>query len=111
MLTQDQIDAAISECLPSVLEGLKASIIKSATYDAENAAREAIRAQTVKFVQEHVIPEVQSALIESKDGLIAVAPAFAKVVAETLLTEITKDLQKKLSSGWGRQKIMEAMFK
>ena len=47
--------------------------------------------------------------IESKDGLIAVAPAFAKL-AETLLTEMIKDTEKAFQRLGTSKKSWKAMF-
>lgn len=111
LLTQEQIEEAVKGMVPDIMKGLK----KELTYHAEQHAYRIIKELTqevvTQWMNEEVIPAMKKELVESKDGIISVAPRFAKVMTDTLVEGMVEDLKKNLEQSWTRNKIFEALFK
>ncbi len=111
MITEEMLQETLKSTLPSVLEGLKQSFRERTIRDAENKMSQIIAETVSTFMKEQIIPEIQLALIESKNGLISTVPIFAEEVTKLIADAMIKDLKKHLENSWERQKIFEAMFK
>lgn len=110
MLTAEQIEQAVSDALPNVLNGLRREIQETALAQARQTALNFISKAVQDWCQQNLIPSVHATLAESKDGLIAMGPLLAEKTSALLVESITKDLSEKLSKSWERKKIMEALF-
>jgi hypothetical protein len=110
MLTNEQIEKAVADAIPNVLVGLRREIEETALYQAKQTALTCINKAVQDWCTENLIPGVKEALVESKDGLIALGPLLAEKTTEALVASITADLSEKLSKSWERKKIMEALF-
>ena len=110
MLTKEQIDQAVQDIVPDVLRGLKNELRDRALGIARDAALDVVRKEVAAWATENLVPAVRDSLIESKDGIVAVAPTVAKSLVDVLATAMTAELKKKLESSWERKKILEAMF-
>lgn len=110
MLTEEQIQQVASEALPNVLAGLRREIQENALYHAKETAKKAVSDAVQEFITKEIVPEVHAALIESKDGIIAIAPALAKEMGEMLASALAASLAKKLETSWDRKKIFEAII-
>ncbi|MDQ4680747.1 hypothetical protein, partial [Stenotrophomonas maltophilia group sp. RNC7] len=77
MLSQEQIQQAVTDAMPDVLRGLRREIEERLVRDAIQTASMAVNAQVTEWVKENLVPEVLKALAESKDGLINAAPVMA----------------------------------
>ncbi len=110
MLTQEQINEAVKDAMPSVLQGLRNEIAEQALREARQVVSTQIQSVVTAWFTSEVVPEVKAALVESKAGLIAVAPQFADQLSASLVKAMTEGLQKRLESTWERKKILEAMF-
>lgn len=110
MISEEMLQEALKSTLPSVLEGLKQSFKERAIGEAENRISQVIAETVTTFMKEEIVPEIQKALIESKEGLINTVPLFTGEITTLLAEAMTKELKKKLETSWDRQKIFEAMF-
>ncbi len=110
MLTAEQINGAVAEAMPNVLAGLKREISERAINQARDAALEAIRKAVTEWVTAEIVPELQKALIEGKQGLIATVPAMTQAITEQLSAALKDSLTKRLENSWERQKVFKALF-
>lgn len=110
MLTQDQINQAVSEAMPDILAGLKREISENAIYTAKQAAWSAVQAAVTKWINENLVPDIITVLSESKDGLIASAPLFAQSINNAMLEAFADTVKKKLETSWERKKLFEALL-
>lgn len=109
-ITQEQISQAVSSALPDVLAGIRREITETAIVTARGAAQEAVRKAVAEWVTAELIPEITTALAESKQGLIAFAPTLAAGITEALSTALHESIKKKLESSWSRQTIFKALL-
>ena len=84
MLTQDQINQAISDAVPDVLTGLRKEISETALYHARNSVQAAVTKAVGEWVEAELVPEIRATLAAEKDGLIAIAPEIAAGIAAEL---------------------------
>jgi len=110
MLTQEQINEAVADAMPNVLAGLKREISENAIYTAKQAAWSAVQAAVTKWINENLVPEILTALAESKDGLVASAPLLAQSVNDAMVEAFQDTVKKKLESSWERKKLFEALL-
>lgn len=110
MLTQDQINQAVSEAMPDILAGLKREISENAIATAKQAALIAVQAAVTKWINENLVPDIIATLVESKDGLIASAPLLAQSVNAAMIEAFTDTVKKKLETSWERKKLFEALL-
>ena len=110
MLTQDQINQAVSEAMPDILAGLKREISENAIYTAKQAAWTAVQAAVTKWINENLVPEIIEVLAQSKDGLVASAPLLAQSVNAAMVEAFQDTVKKKLESSWERKKLFEALL-
>lgn len=110
MLTQEQINQAVSDALPDVLRGLREQIKESALNTAKYAMHDEITAQVKEWISKELTPEILRVLTEEKEGLIGIAPVFAAKIIESLTEGMVDSVQKKLENSWERKKIFEALF-
>lgn len=111
MLTNEQIEQAVKDSLPSVLDGLKTSLAERALYEAREATARLVAQEVTEWVKAEVIPEIKSVLVESKAGLMATVPALAAGITTALTEAMLAEVKSKLEKSWDRQKIMESLFK
>ncbi|WP_116521028.1 hypothetical protein [Achromobacter insuavis] len=110
MLSQEQIQQAVSDAMPDVLRGLRREIEDRLVREAIQTASMSVTAQVNEWVKENLVPEVLKALTESKDGLIAAAPVMAETMVQALNVSLQETITKKLESSWERKKIFEALI-
>lgn len=111
MLDQEQVKGIIERHLPSILDGLKDELKSQVTYQVKDAAAREVATFVVEWVKKNVIPEVEKALIESKEGLIALGPLIAQRTNEALAEAFTESLKEALKNSWDRRKVFEALLK
>lgn len=110
MLTTEQVNEAIADCLPNVLAGLRNEIQERALSEAKRVAIAEVNAVVVEWVKKNVVPEVHKTLTESKDGLVAMADDMAAGITQALADALTDQLKQKLKNSWERKKIFEALI-
>lgn len=109
-LTPEQIAAILDDAKPSIIAGLRDEVIRQAKWTVSDTAGKIINEEVVAFVKTEIIPEVQSALTESREGLVAVAVDAANTIAVELATALAKDLKTRLENSYNRKQIFEALF-
>jgi hypothetical protein len=110
VITEDQVQTIAAEVLPNVLAGLRREIQESALYQAKEIAKREVAAAVEAFVKAEVVPDIHAALIESKDGLVSIAPALAESMCKGLADSLHAALVKKLETSWDRKKLFEALL-
>lgn len=110
MLTQEQIQQAVSDAMPDVLAGLKKEIQESAVMQAKNAVHAAVTTAVSDWITKEFVPEIKETLMREKDGLLAVVPEIGAGIAEQLQASLLDSLKKKLENTWERKKIFEAII-
>lgn len=110
MLTQEQINQAVSDVVPDVLRGLREEIKERALFAAKEAAITEVNKAVVEWVKSELIPDVHTALAESKDGLVSFAPKLAGEVTSALSSALMDALRKKLENSWERKRVFEALI-
>ena len=110
MLTQDQINQAISDAVPDVLAGLRKEISETALYHARNSVQAAITKAVGEWAEAELVPAIRDTLAAEKDGLIAIAPEIAAGITAELNKALLANIKEKLEKSWERKKIFEALF-
>ena len=110
MLTQDQINQAVSDALPDVLSGLRKEISETALYHARNSVHAAVTKAVGEWVEAELVPAIRATLAAEKDGLVAVAPEVAVGITAELNKALLANLKEKLEKSWERKKIFEALL-
>jgi hypothetical protein len=110
LLTQEQIQEAVSGAIPDILTGLRNEIAESAIFQARQTAYSAVQKAVTDWVNENLVPEILQTLAASKEGLIASAPQLANCITSSLVEAFSESVKKKLESSWERKKIFEAFF-
>ena len=111
MLTQDQINQAISDAVPDVLAGLRKEISETALYHARNSVQAAVTKAVGEWVEAELVPEIRATLAAEKDGLIAITPEIAAGITAELNKALLATIKEKLEKSWERKAIFEALFK
>ena len=110
MLTQDQINQAISDAVPDVLAGLRKEISETALHHARNSVQAAVTKAVGEWVEAELVPAIRDTLAAEKDGLIAIAPEIAAGITTELNKALLATIKEKLEKSWERKKIFEALF-
>lgn len=110
MLTQDQINQAISDAIPDVLAGLRKEISEAALYHARDSARVAVTKAVGEWIEAELVPAIRTTLAAEKDGLIAIAPEIAAGITTELNKALLATIKEKLEKSWERKKIFEALL-
>lgn len=110
MLTQDQINQAVSDAMPDVLAGLRKEISETALYHARNSAQAAITKAVGEWVEAELVPAIRATLAAEKDGLISIAPEIAAGITAELNKALLATIKEKLEKSWERKKIFEALL-
>ncbi|MGY6271038.1 hypothetical protein ACXIUT_15205 [Achromobacter denitrificans] len=110
MLSQEQIQQAVSDAMPDVLRGLRREIEDRLVREAIQTASLAVQSQVNEWVKTNLVPEVLASLSQSKDGLIAAAPVMAATMVQALNSSLQQTITKKLESSYERKKIFEALI-
>lgn len=109
-LSEDQIAEILEAAKPDVLKGVTADLVSVVTdrvkYDGGDVVGKFVR----EWVAENVIPEVESALVESKEGLVAVGTTLAASIVQELSTSLCAQVSKNLETPYKRTEIMKALF-
>lgn len=109
-LTAEQIQQAVQSALPDVLAGLREQIKEQALYAARDTVLNEVRNAVSTWVKENLVPEIQATLVESKDGLVAIAPQMAASLNQVLCDAFVDSVKKKMESSWDRRKVFEALL-
>lgn len=109
-MTSKQINELLEAAKPAVIESLKKELTYAVTQEAKAAAVDQIKEHTLAWVKEHIIPECTKALIENKDGMIAIAVGLGPALVDEVVKGMTLALSEKLKSSWERKKIFNSMF-
>jgi len=109
MLTQDQINEAVQASVPNILSGLRREIEERMVREAMQVATAEVQKAVAEWVKVNLIPSVEKALTESKDGLVATGPVMAKAMTDQIGVALAQTVQKKLESSWERKKLFEAL--
>lgn len=110
-LSTEQISKLLEEAKPSIIAGLRDSVIQTAKWDMQATVSKLINDEITTFMKDEIIPEIHKQLVESKEGLITVAISTASTIAEELAQSMANELKTKLQQSYTRTKIFEAMFK
>jgi hypothetical protein len=110
MLTQEQINEAVTSAMPDILAGLRKEIAETALYQAKQAAHAAVSKAVSDWITENLVPEILKALVEGKDGLVGMAPMLAQSMTAEMTSAFTDSIKKKLENSWDRKKIFEALM-
>lgn len=110
MLTQDQINQAVSDAIPDVLAGLRKEITETALYHARDSVREAVTKAVGEWIEAELVPVILATLAAEKDGLIAIAPEIAAGATAELSKAMLATIKEKLEKSWERKKIFEALL-
>ncbi|WP_257757864.1 hypothetical protein [Burkholderia glumae] len=110
MLTQEQINEAVTSAMPDILAGLRREIAENALYQAKQSAQAAVSKAVSDWITENIVPEVLKALAEGKDGLVGMAPMFAQSMVTEMTSAFTDSIKKNLENSWDRKKIFEALL-
>ncbi len=110
MLTQDQINQAVSDAMPDVLAGLRKEISETALYHARNSAQAEITKAVSEWVEAELAPAIRATLAAEKDGLIDIAPEIAAGITAELNKALLATIKEKLEKSWERKKIFEALL-
>jgi hypothetical protein len=109
-MSPEQIEELLEAAKPAVIESLKKELSYAVTHEAKAVAVEHIKEHTIAWVKEHIIPECTKALIENKDGMIAIATTLGPAIVDEVVKGMTLALSEKLKSSWERKKIFGSMF-
>lgn len=110
MLTQEQINQAVSDAMPDVLAGLRREISESAITYARQAVQAAVAKAVGEWVEKELIPEIRNTLAAEKDGFIAMAPEMASGITAELNKALLATIKEKLEKSWERKRIFEALI-
>lgn len=110
MLTQEQINEAVTGAMPDILAGLRKEIAETAIYQAKQTAQQAVGKAVSDWIIENLVPEVIKTLADNKDGLVALAPTLAQNMTAAMSEAFTASITKKLESSYERKKIFEALL-
>lgn len=110
MLSQDQINQAVSDAMPNVLAGLRKEISETALYHARDSVRAAVAKAVGEWVEAELVPAIRTTLAAEKDGLIAIAPEIAAGITAELNKTLLAHIKAKLETSWERKKIFEALL-
>lgn len=110
MLTQEQINEAVSGAMPDILAGLRKEIAETAIYQAKQTANAAVSKAVSDWVVENLVPEILKTLTDNKDGLLAMAPTLAHNMTTAMSVAFLDSITKKLETSWERKKIFEALL-
>ena len=110
MLTQEQINQAVSDAMPDVLAGLRKEIAETALYQARNSVQGAVTKAVGEWVEAELVPAIRTTLAAEKDGLVAVAPEIAAGITAELNKALLATLKEKLEKSWERKRIFEALI-
>ncbi len=111
MISDEQLQKALNDSLPSVLEGIKESFKNQAIREAQNKMSSLVAKTVEDFIAKEIIPEINLFLIENKDGMLGMVPKFSSELTTLIHDSMIKELKNKLENSWERQKIFESMFK
>lgn len=110
MLSKEDIDRAAAEALPQIMARFKTELEEAAISQAKGV----IRSEVGKFVREwvasEVIPELHKALVESKEGIISCAPAFAGQLSDALVKAMADAAKENLQSSYRRKELLQKLF-
>ncbi|WP_433705832.1 hypothetical protein [Paraburkholderia sacchari] len=110
MLTQEQINEAVQDAMPDILAGLRNEIAETAIFHAKLTAQDAVQKAVSGWIVDNLVPEILRALVEGKEGLVAMAPLFAQSMAAEMQKAFADSITKKLETSWERKKIFEALL-
>lgn len=110
-LTKEQIDSVVTSAMPDVLAALRKEFQEQALYTARSTLNDEVRKAVQDWVVTEIIPEIRTALAESKAGIVATVPQLAETLVTVLGTALGEQLKKNLEQSYNRTKIMEALFK
>lgn len=109
-LSDEQIKDILEELKPSIVDGLKIDLQNSINTQIDYDAREIIGQLAKNWIKEHIVPEIEKALIESKDGLVSVGINAVDELTTALARSLTDMVKQKLENNWERKKIFEALI-
>lgn len=109
-LSQEQIASILQDAKPSIIAGLKDQVIQQVKWESNNLISKMIQEEVSAFMAAEVIPHLKSNLIESKDGLIAIAVNASQSIVEDLTKSMAGELKGRLETSYKRQQIFKALF-
>lgn len=110
MYTPEQINDLLEAAKPSIIEGLKNDIKQHITWEMKESAGKIVREHVSKWVNENIIPEITSQLVESKEGLIALGAKLTPVLLDSLTESFADAIKKKMENSWERKKVFDALL-
>lgn len=110
MYTQEQINELLEAAKPSIIEGLKNDIKQHITWEMKETAGKLVREHVTSWVNENIIPEITSQLVESKEGLVSLGAGLAPVLLDAMTESFAETIKKKMENSWERKKVFEALL-
>jgi hypothetical protein len=110
MYSKEQIQELLDAAKPSVIESIKADLIRNVSYDVRETAGRLIQEHVQSWIKENVLPEISRQLVESRESLISVGTAAAPLLVQQLATAMTESLAENLKNSWERKKVFEALL-
>jgi len=109
-LEKQDLDKILEDIKPSIINGFKNELKTSIDYETKERVKKEIGDFISKWIKEEVIPEIEKELIESKEGLIKVAPKMAEELTAQITTRFAEDCKKNLENSWTRKKLFETLL-
>lgn len=109
-MNQEEIQALISESLPTVRQRLKVEVETRLLREAFCQLDAQLRKVVIDLVTEEFVPELKEALIGEKAKLREAALTASSAIAQTIGTAVAATLADKMKNSWDRKKILDALF-
>jgi hypothetical protein len=110
MLTQEQVNELLESAKPSIIQSIKDELKQSITYEMKQACAQQVKAHTEQWIKENVIPEITTALIEGKDGLVGVGVKLGPAIVDEVVKGMTAAVAENLKNSWDRKKVFESLL-
>jgi hypothetical protein len=109
-MTPEMINELLEAAKPSVIESLKRELTQMVSYEVRSEAAKIVQAETVKWVNENIVPAIIAALVEQKDGMISIGTKLGPALVDEITKGMVTTVSEKLKQSWERKKIWEALL-
>ena len=110
-ITQEMIEQATQGAVKSVREQLVRDLTAAIDYDIRQSIADQISAHVSTWIEENVLPDITTGLVEGKPGLVVLGKDLAHTVVQEVASKMTDDVKKRVDDSWTRRKIYEALFR
>jgi hypothetical protein len=109
-LTPEQISSILVDAVPDVAQALKEQMQTRIADVILNEAAEQVRTTVRGWVTANVLPQVEAALVEHRDGLVSIGVLAAEECTGMLAEAFTATLRERLSKDYQRRQVFKALF-